>query len=486
MKKYIYMFLSLAMCGNVSAQDSSNAGQASFNIQDAVESKMDYDKYANSPLHNVIYIKYSDAALGSFIDPVSYVYGRPQMWGFKYDASKSIGKNISADVYDCHFNEKVMEWQKDSAVASISDKDMRFVTDNQDAVAETQMRNRLQHIFDNCILIGPYSSDKKYYKTKSNNYVYVGGVNVGSELHSGYTGVNNPKVVSSETRVNGYAITLDSPVLTSNKSVAMCLAERQEFSEFLQILEYCALYTDNQKDNWKAGDNTYGNLINFKKRGDIGAEQLVDNNSYIVTYLMLGGDYTIYAPTNEAMKQAYAMGLPTVSDFLALEKKAYGETGTDDDFDKMNQLVEVWLDFVKYHIQDESVYMDNGFESKRYYSNRLRVLENKSDGQPTGKYHYGKPYRIGVEVSSSSIKLTDELGTTQEVVKNEGMYNIMAYEYWIASTSSKQQSNRVMYLNDKASDYYLRVTSSAVIHAINKPLLYSKDQFKYTSKIIEQ
>jgi len=485
MKKYIYMFLSLAMCGNVSAQDSSNAGQASFNIQDAVESKMDYDKYANSPLHNVIYIKYSDAALSSFIDPVSYAYEKPQMWDFKYDASKSIGKNISADVYDCHFNEQTKQWEKDGVATSISDKDMRFVTDNQLAVAETQMRNRLQHIFDNCILIGPYSSDKKYYKTKSNNYVYVGGVNVGSELHSGYTGVNNPKVVSSETRANGYAITLDSPVLTSNKSVAMCLAERPEFSEFLQILDW-AIRPVNPKDNWKAGDNKYGNLIDIKSRGEVGAENLKSDVATKVTYLLLGGNYTIYAPTNEAMKQAYAMGLPSVSDYLAIEKKEMKDSLNEEYPIQEAQIREVWLDFVKYHIQDESVYMDNGFESKRYYSNKLRVLENKSDGQPTGKYHYGKPYRIGVEVSSSSIKLTDELGTTQEVVKNEGMYNIMAYEYWISSNPSQDISNAVMSESDKASDYYLKVTSSAVIHAINKPLLYSKDQFKYTSKIIEQ
>ena len=77
-------------------------------------------------------------------------------------------------------------------------------------------------------------------------------------------------------------------------------------------------------------------------------------------YLLDGYHYTIYAPTNEAMQQAYAVGLPTPQDLKAAEKADAETEGT-----KSNELREVMLNFVKYHIQDNAIFIDNGFESGR-------------------------------------------------------------------------------------------------------------------------
>lgn len=234
------------------------------------------------------------------------------------------------------------------------------------------------------------------------------------------------------------------------------------------------------------------------------------------------------------MEEAFAKGLPTVAEFEAAEEEDVIRKEADDEYHytKADSIKEVWLDFVKYHLQSNAVFIDGGSKNKSgvYESGKTEltpavevaegvaeedlVLENgkyvavtikgvqyeiKSNSTPakdadgtysveyyTGLYSPGTPYRLTVNVSSSGLSVTDNSGNTAHVLTEKGLYNMMATEYWINADPAKK--NEMHPYEQQLANY-----SFAVIHAIDHPLIYSKDkktvdgkevpaQFVYTRK----
>lgn len=494
----------------------------------AIES-LNYEAYLNSMVSRYVFLIPSNEGMASFIDPLSF--GKttgPQMWKFYYEPSEKSGAAgpVKAKVYNCEYVDGEGWKEVGSSIADINkNNDMQYIpfTSSGSSVTKTVLRDRLEYILDNAIVIEPYEVGKQFYKTKSNNYVKIEAlsgedVNVSGALQNS-EGLPMPSQ-GTYTMENGHTYVVNGVVEGTNMSVAKTLAKyaepedggQEEFSKFFSIMEKCGAFTKSVKrEKWTAADQVYGNLTNVKDKDVVGNE---DSDKEKYAYMLDNYHYTIYAPTDAAMDEAFAMGLPTVEDYEEAEELDALRKEEDDTYHytKADSIKEIWLDFVKYHLQSNSIFIDGGSNNKsgtyesgktemtpaievadgvsedalekneqdkfiavtvkgtRYELKNGSSLTKDADGTYSGVEYYtglyspGTPYRLKVNVSASDLTVTDARGNTAHVLTDKGLYNMMATEYWINAYSDRELNPYEVQL----ANY-----SFAVIHAIDHPLLYS-------------
>lgn len=499
-----------------------------FKVVKKAIDQLDYKAYLNSMVSTYSFFLPTNDGLLTYIDPVSYGSLTTNMWQFKYDKASD---NIFAEVWACQ-QDADGKWQPvdDKYVARVGwsgNKAIGCKGQITNTGGDAIMTDRMEDILDNCIVIEPLIPGKKFYKTKGNNFVKIEGVvddeNSMKVYGSGQVETQNPLNVSRIYNMeNGKTYIVDGPIMGAQKTVAARLSEYPDFEEFLTVLQYSgAVNKTNKKDNWSAAalEDMYGNLFNYKTYGNVGAEDKPagTSSSGKAVYLLNNYHYTVYAPTNDGMEKAYAMGLPRPSDIDAIEAekesaeefyKAQGlsEQQISAKIDSLDLEIdmkrEAMLDFIKYHIQDNSIYMDEGFEGGTYETAKTELIKSSgvaekvkeediekynivsgtkpemdADGTYTvqyytGKYTPGRPYKTKVNVSSSSMTVTDNLGETRNVVP--ALANIQAREYWVKTASISTPYT-----------HQIENSSSIVIQGIDGPLVYDMDQFVYKYKQID-
>lgn len=458
-----------------------------FKIIENAISVLDYAAYLNSMVSRYIFLLPTNKGMFSYLDPVSFASSTPQIWEFGLDPSAAAKSRINVSVYPAVQNEDGT-WVKDPEAA-------KATTTIKGGIGNSYIKNRLTNILDNIIVVEEYTPGRKYYRTKGNQYVRVEGVNVGDNVYGTLQNeMKSPLAVKQSFRKeNGVSLVVDGIAMGTRNSVAMTLAQHPEFSYFLWMLENSgALATSNAKDGWQAGDQTYGNLFNIKEKGDVGAEDVT--TKYKASYLLNNYHYTVYAPTNDAIDK-YVKEHPDFPDsvkLLAAEKwdAEFGDLSAEEQSelvsrtgccngDSAKRVQEEMLDFIKYHIQDNSIYIDNaGFESGDYETAKTELIPsstvNEETGEVTlsGKYSPGRPYKLKVNVTSTSLRVTDVMGNTRNVLP--GLSNMMANEYWFKGKTT----GKIVTPSDATIDN----SSSVVVHGIDGVLLFDKDQFSYKYK----
>ncbi len=492
-----------------------------FSVMDKVIEKMEYDYYLYSMVSRYIFLLPTNDALLSFIDPCSYSQTNKRLWEISVDPADG---DLRVDTYDCTVAPDGTVSKKETGSHTI------FLGLNN------ILKDRLEDMLDNIIIVEPYREGKKYYRTKGRNFVKVEKkgekkYEVAGSYHDNFgRALESVDAYDGEDIKNGITIALDEVAMGTPNSVTKTLHDavvdgESIFSEFCAMVQECATNTKNTKDKWIAGDQTYGNLFSLKAKGRVGGEDA--SSSGKATYILNNFHYTMYAPTNEAMQKAYAMGLPTLEDLDEAEKydEENGLKNTADS--KADAIREVMLDFVKYHIQDNAIFVDvdtaGTFSSvKTELTVATSVKENVKEDQLdkydivvddegnemktlqddgrytivyyTGKYIAGRPYGLNVKVENGDMYVTDcrngydrkshtSLGGNQtKVVTKDGAYNLMAREYWFTGSDSN------------SDDMMIDNSSFVVIHAIEDPLIYAdgshfdaqgheiKDQFHYIYK----
>ena len=186
--------------------------------------------------------------------------------------------------------------------------------------------------------------------------------------------------------------------------------------------------------------------------------------------------------------------MPSLEDLAAAEEYDENQpdeiTGADNYRPYADSLRAVMLDFIKLHIQDNSIYMDNGFNSGEYETSKIELVQSyKVINEETGEsvpdsvtvsengvafnvavVEPRKPYKLTVNVDKNNIKVKVRGGdgTEVNVVKADAsgnkMYNIQAREYWLDNNNSK--------ITTVEEATTINTASSAVIHAIDGVLLY--------------
>lgn len=465
-------------------------------IMDAIEFN-DYKPYLNSMVSNYSFFIPTNDGLLTYIDPVSYGKKTTLLWEFYYDKTETYTENrnnvikslsVCANVYEAveegadeNGNGGNGHWVKSGDVIST------FKPKNQSQ--REQIVNRLEDILDNIIGVEGAYEGKEYIITKGKNFIRLGGrFGVAGEMTASgsWQNENNQPCVVKEiyNMENGRAYIIDAVLTGTRKATSDILFEHPELSEFYEMMTRCDALGTSTTDGYSSASqdkpgvdeitgeaivNTFGNLITST------------SGTSPKTYSLFNAfHYTVYAPTNDAMKMAYEAGLPTLEELTAAEQ--YDSEHEDENAHTADEIMSVMRDFVRYHIQNNSIYLDNGFQALPYESLKNKMepvfdengnqMTTEKDGVTYIKCISGSPYRITVNsVSPTELTLSDAMHNTRHVITSGGTYNLQGREYWLDNKDIEKAT-------------LIKNSSSVVVHAIDGPLFFDKDQFIYVPREI--
>ena len=129
-------------------------------VKNAIDN-LNYDKYLNSMVSRYIFLLPTNNGMLTYVDPVSYGQKTTNLWEFYLDLSKAKTKQLCATVYNCILNDDGT-WEKGTKKTVVTGG-----TDNG------VLKNRMEDLLDNIIVVEPYVEGKKYYKTKGRNFVKI-------------------------------------------------------------------------------------------------------------------------------------------------------------------------------------------------------------------------------------------------------------------------------------------------------------------------
>ena len=324
----------------------------------------------------------------------------------------------------------------------------------------------------------------KYYKTKHGGAIVVNGSKVAGGLQ-----IADPSQWSTITETfdansadakieNGTVYRLDFPLQPTITSVMQTL-ERPEFydenadydnidnaPDYDHFLNFCLQFNNEEIYNFAGilGDNDKAEQVATKLK----AYRIIDDND---NWGMLSSyNYTIYAPTFEAMKTAQqSLGLPTwkkvleivndwesVKDEYGFSSEADASAYVKEQLDKMNR-------FVRYHTQNSSLFAD------RYFKNYDPETGLTS---PTPSFSTFYSNAIGIAQSlvvtggGDKLVIEDASGTKVTVNASASNANMIARDI---TTSDATNANYGSYKKIETSAF-------VTIHGIDTPLCYNSNR----------
>lgn len=302
----------------------------------------------------------------------------------------------------------------------------------------------------------------KYFKTKHGGEIYIEGGNaVGTEVSSGAqidNGMEKPEIETVYPQTNGYAYRLNRVIQAPRNSVWKTLSGNDRFSEFLtacsgfaasDLLEWAGISSQEDGTTKKSEQDRYQVFVSSYGSGNTKYNNAcVDENVRMFnTY-----NYTLYAPDNDAMEEAYAMGLPRWTEIQALmEKYTATEEETEEelmDKEKAYVMINTLREFVRYHFQNVSLYADKVFDED---GNSYATMHSDDLGVATN---------IQVMGGNNRLVVTDGAGIAHTVDANNTsmVSNKMARDYWF--DAPQQQAKSI-------------VTSSfCAVHEIDRPFYF--------------
>ena len=394
-----------------------------------------YNVYLNALGSDYSFFIPTNDALIEYIDPCSYGKQNLQLLSFRWDETKKADERVYAVLYN--YDEE---------------------TGARDSIGLVNNYNRitrcLQDILDTHIVIGRIWDGKNtYFRTKNGTGIRVTNpTDEGNMMVEGSFQMNEgqplrvTRVYDQRKEVsggNGKSYVLEGqPIMGTRLTVYDQLAAHPKyFGKFLELLEGSGLLetihnlgTGNDNDNKACGGT---------------------NMSVFNTY-----HYTIYVPSNDAIEQLQKEGK------LSSWEQVDEDHQAGDDEKALSDSLNI-VNFLKYHIQDNALYIGAQNESGDFETS----LINKK----TRRF-----YMVKSQLKDDEIEVLDAVDqknmqegvATKHTVKKvsyidddgiqKDLYNIQAREY--------------LYNNkDATTATELYTTSSAVIHLIDKPLSYSTD-----------
>lgn len=371
--------------------------------------QLDYDIYLNSQSSYYSFFIPTNNSLLSYVDPCSFGKSQTQLFQFHYDDEAEEEDKVWASI-----------WNYDVETGVIGDSIGEATYD--------QITNRLNDILDYHIVVDDVEDGNTYYQTKGGGVIKVenGGesdmtVSGGWQIEQG-TSVAVETIYDQSLEGNGKAYIIEeAPLMTSQKSVADILGEHEEFSAFLELLEGTEYLTTKV-------------VIGTDEHG-CPSENINLFNTF---------NYTVYVPSNESIEALQASGdLPT-----------WEEVESEEDEEEQERLTEEINQFVKYHIQDNALFIGQGDISETRYETAAYSIDESTD-----VLSY---YKVDVEGDNSGIQVTDNAGNVRHVVTSGGLYNLMAREYQYDSSDAVDAST-------------IYTSSYAVVHQIDGPLMWDED-----------
>lgn len=357
-----------------------------------------------------------------------------------------------------------------------------------------EMVNQHIIIHDNDDAQGLIGSNQRYFLSRYGAPVFVSkqgdAVGTGMEVKGGWqlqldkeeqagTAVSHQCVVEkgydqtggAEGYGNGRTYLLNRPMQATTLSTYGALAQNADVSDFMRLcseydqsvldsagfreineaevhqLKPAYDYTD---DDWANASTLYRVFVT----GEVGKSSYFNPDNLVRFFNNYR--YTVYAPTNEAMQKAFENGLMKWSEIKAyindhlefVEGSATAKYLPAAEKEKVRKMVTLLVNFLKYHFQDESLFVDNVNNSGNY---QTACVDNERNIYVP----------IKVEQTNGRIKVTDQNGDTQSVSTEDGKYNVLARDAHFSRNPKSATYNQ---------DMYITTSSYAVVHQIDKVL----------------
>ena len=391
----------------------------------------------------------TNEAMMWYIDPASYGnesdgQEAATVLQFYYDEKKAISQRVQAVRYNCTV-----------------DQDGRITLGDvaQQTVTTSVIRDNLKRLMDQLIIVGDVEDGHEYYKSKGGTLLHV--VKNGDQIgfagawqteHNGMTLKMDRNDIFEKKNGKAYVLNGMMPLATG-KSVYRTLQEEKDAgrdSLFLQLLydDGADLLIPQLKigsKQWRAGKLAENNL------------KLLDNYNY-----------TIYVPTDAAIKELTDQGLlPTWEDYEAQTEEIWGSEEAAEQ--AKEAIKDIIVGFLRYHVQDHSIAINMApelYDEEYEYINGVKTVTKKT---PIYENRYetmlrnaenGQFYSLTVNNENGQMWVKDALGRTRHVVKSNGLYNKICREYWFAGITDANSNNATTYM-----------ASDAVVHQIDGVLL---------------
>ena len=347
-------------------------------------------------------------------------------------------------------------------------------TTNARSVSIASVKSQLIDILNYHTVVlneGEKMGSNHYYKTKHGGEIYFEENREGARVMSGAQ-IDDPdhfpapRIKTIYNQKNGDAFRLDRVIVPPLKSVYSFVSENDQFSEFLEMcngfsaepmLEWAGIPKVNPKnESLPSPQDAYTIFTRDYKLGSKStAEACLDYNVKMFnTY-----NYTLFAPDNTAMQEAFGNGLPNWTEVQDLFDE-WAEVDTtemsDSDFDRMQAAkdmaymkIRAMRDFVRFHFITGSVYADNSIEGGRY-----QTLSSDATGVAKEVIIGGGNGTLTVRDLKSGHEVSVKAGNSGKLV------NKMARDYWF--NAEKTQASAI------------ETSSFCSVHQISEPLYGTK------------
>lgn len=321
---------------------------------------------------------------------------------------------------------------------------------------------------------GEVLGGQKYYKTKHGGAISInfagdslvmGGQQINNHISDAYKAIAASKITRTYNQANGHSYAINRVIQPPFESVYSVLKDTKVggencFSEFYQLC------TDLDMDDIMrfASDKLGQNNATTKKPNLLAYHPFVtggldQNVNYFKSY-----NYTVYAPDNTAMREAYSRGLPKWSDIKKLYDQYNDQLQAIKDGDDVSATVKAEVQaardkalamvneinsFVRYHFQDNSVYADKTVKGGNYPTACTDTL--------------GLSVNLKVNGGNGKLYVTDKKGETITIDANSSQHvsNKMTRDY----VFNRTQNNVTGKITKN-----MTTSSFAVVHQISKPL----------------
>ncbi|MCM1108695.1 MAG: fasciclin domain-containing protein [Clostridium sp.] len=268
---------------------------------------------------------------------------------------------------------------------------------------------------------------------------------------------------------NGWSFVINAPLNPTRYSVHDILTKikADEMKEFYNLCDHpklddivkaCGLIDETQSESIQNRELKKYHIFNNP----------ADNDNYdYVTSLFNNYNYTVYIPTNEAIRYAIDVQKLPTWDSINEEIEEYYKTHDEDEpmdaklQEKLQKQIHCLMNFLKGHFQDRSVFADRpATKASSYTTATLNdwgtfvKLEVSCDGGTTSE--------------QSGLTIKDESG---QIAHTTGTINILARDATYSSTTSGAK-NVSRNASKSIENILISSTSYAVIHQIDKALQF--------------
>ena len=352
-----------------------------------------------------------------YIDPATLGHKIPEALRFEYDATQT--GTIKVSCYRHVFN------PEDGTIGE-------QIGERVSAVSKKSQIQDLLNYHTIVMKDGEKFGTNKYYVTKHGGAIYATGAGQGCKVYGGMqidNGITpatirkaNPTSPSDTMCVynekNGVAFRIDHIIQPTINSVYSILENNKQFTSFLEI---CEGFGDADLLEW-AGITSEVTVTGGKSMQDR-YQVFVDKNGLDQNVNMLSSyNYTLYAPNNDAMKKAFALGLPTWEKIESLFEPYRNKETEEETADELQAkamalvMINELRSFVRYQFQNNSVFADNVVETGKYQT----LLSDE----------LGIAQTVNVSGGNNVLTVKDVSGTVHNIKANGALKaNMLARDY---------------------------------------------------------